>query len=495
MSGTALHSQNEDLREIKKKSLAGVGSLALRQVGIKSIFFLGNVVLARILAPQIFGIYDIVTFIVLFFSSFGDVGLGAALIRKQGDLSREELSTTFWLQQLMVFAVAGIAFVAAPLSLAVYPSLPQVSVWLIRVMAVSFILMSLKTVPAILMERNLDFNKIAWVDIAENLIYQAVAIMCALAGFELWSFIIAALVRGVAGVALIYALSPWRPVFYYKFSLISESMRFGLPYQLNKILSFVKDAVTPLFVGVYAGAAAVGYVNWARTLAFAPLIISASFERVAFPTFSKIREDRSLLTRTIERSIRNMTLLMFPITVLMIALGPDIIRIVFTEKWKPGTGAFYFYCTSPMVIGILLPMYSAILSLGKSAIMLKMTVVLLCLEWGLGIPLVLQYGFTGIAMNQPLIASIFLVIYRIVLRSEDITLNIVDNVKWQLGLAIITGIAVKFVSLNVLLTIATLPLVFLAGCALFAGLMYLLQRETTLEFKEYALSIVGRVGQ
>lgn len=481
----------EDLAEIKQKSLAGVGSLARRQLIIRTIFFVGNVLLARILAPQVFGIYDIVTFIVLFFSTFGDVGLGAALIRKKGTLSQAELSTTFWVQQALVFTVAGIIFTAAPLSLKVYPSLPPVGVWLIRAMATSFILMSLKSVPAIILERNLDFNKIAWVDIAENLVYQASAIICALSGLGVWSFIIAALVRGITGVSLMYLISPWRPSAQYEFSQIKESIRFGLPYQLNGILNFMKDAVTPLFVGAYAGATAVGYVNWARTLAFAPLLFSASFERVAFPTFSKIREDKALLARTIERSIRNMTLLMFPITVMMIALGPEIVRIVFTNKWMPGLGAFYWYCTSPLIIGIMLPMYSAILALGKSKILLKMTFVLLCLEWGLGVPFVITFGFTGIAMNQPVIAFFFFIIYRSVLKSDGIRLSIFSQIQWQFGLAIGAGALVKVFAAHVHLTLLTLPVVFLSGCGLFAASMYFTQRETAEEFKNYALTVVG----
>ena len=104
-----------NVHEIKGKSLAGVGALFRRQIIIKSVFFLGNIVLARILAPEVFGIYDIVTFIVQFFSTFGDVGLGAALIRKKGELSVEEMSTTFWLQQILVWSVAVIVVGPAPI--------------------------------------------------------------------------------------------------------------------------------------------------------------------------------------------------------------------------------------------------------------------------------------------------------------------------------------------------------------------------------------------
>jgi O-antigen/teichoic acid export membrane protein len=482
---------SESFQDLKKRSLAGMGALFVRQILVKVIFFVGNIVLARILAPQVFGIYAIVNFVVTFFSTFGDVGIGAALIQKKGDLSREELSTTFWLQQMLVWLVVGVVVVAAPLALKVYPTLPPVGVWLIRAMAVSFLFSSLKTIPAILMERNIDFKKIAWVDITENLAFQAVAISCAIMGFEAWSFILAAITRALLGAVIIYVLSPWRPSFQYRFESVKGLVRFGLPYQGNQILSFVKDAVTPLFVGAYAGAAAVGYVNWARNFAFAPLVISETFGRVAFPAFSKMQDDKELLARTVERSIRMMTLVMFPIVAIMLALGPEMTRVVFTDKWLPGIWAYYFYCTSPLLIGIMLPMYSAILSCGKSAVLLKMTGFLLILEWGMGVPCVIYFGFVGIAFSQPVIAAIFYFVYKRVLQSESITISVLGNIKWQFIAAIMTAVIVRGIGHTIQFDILSLITVMTAGLLIFAGLMFSVKKQIVLEFKDYLLKIKG----
>jgi PST family polysaccharide transporter len=484
-------SSQQDFQDLKKKSLKGMSALFVRQVLVKIIFFAGNIVLARILAPQIFGIYAIVNFVVAFFSTFGDVGIGAALIQKKGALSREELSTTFWLQQMLVWLVVGVVVLIAPLALKVYPSLPPVGVWLIRAMAVSFLFSSLKTIPAILMERDIDFKRIAWVDITENLAFQAVAISCAYMGFEVWSFILAAITRALLGAVIIYALSPWRPSFHYRFKSVKGLVRFGLPYQANGILNFIKDAVTPLFVGAYAGAAAVGYVNWARNFAFAPLIITETFGRVAFPAFSKLQDDRELLARTIERSIRLMTLVMFPVTAIMVALGPEMTHVVFTDKWMPGIWSFYFYCTTPLIIGIMLPMYSAILSLGKSAVLLKMTGLLLILEWGIGVPFVMKYGFNGISFSQPIISLVFYYIYKHVLQSASVNFKVLINIKWQLIISILLVVMIKLISGVIYFNIIILMLVAVAGLLAFYGLMFMTDRQKIWELKEYLLKIKG----
>jgi O-antigen/teichoic acid export membrane protein len=472
-------------QDLKKKSLSGMGALFARQILVKVIFFAGNIILARILAPQIFGIYAIVNFVVTFFSTFGDVGIGAALIQKKGEMSKEELSTTFWLQQMLVWLVVAGVIAAAPLALKVYPSLPPVGVWLIRAMAISFLFSSLKTIPAILMERNIDFKKIAWVDITENLAFQAVAISCAFMGLEAWSFILAAITRALLGAILIYAISPWRPSFQYRFDSVKGLVRFGLPYQGNQVLSFVKDAVTPLFVGSYAGAAAVGYLNWARNFAFAPLIISETFGRVAFPAFSKLQDDKELLARTVERSIRMMTLVMFPVTTIMMALGPEMTHVVFTDKWMPGINAFYLFCMSPGFIGLFLPLYCGILSLGKSRILLFMTMGLIIVEWGFGIPLVLKYGYTGAAMTQPITIPIFGFVYYLVLQRHGINISMFKNIKWQLTLSILTAVLVKFSMSVMVANLFSIAFIGCAGLAVYGLLMVIFDPDLKTEILSY----------
>lgn len=491
MTEATADSAQQDFQSLKKKSLKGMSALFVRQVLVKVIFFAGNIVLARLLAPEIFGIYAIVQFVVQFFSTFGDVGIGAALIQKKGELSQEELSTTFWLQQMLVWIVVGAVVLAAPLVLKVYPTLPPVGVWLIRTMAVCFLFSSLKTIPAILMERNIDFNRIAWVDITENLVFQAVAISCAYLGYGVWSFVAAAIMRSFMGAALIYAISSWRPGFHYRFESVKGLVRFGLPYQGNQILNFTKDAVTPLFVGAYAGAAAVGYLNWARNFAFAPLMISETFGRVAFPVFSKLQDDKELLARTIERSIRMVTLVMFPITAIMIALGPEVTHLVFTDKWRPGIVAFYFYCTSPFVIGIMLPLYSAILSLGRSEILLKMASVLLMLEWGMGIPLVLTLGFTGVSITQPVVALIFFMIYRRILISHKVTPAVFINILPQLVSSVVVVVSLKFVATLLPVNFVSLFALCILGTIVYGGVVWLAKKEMILEFIEYTKKMKG----
>jgi len=75
--------------------------LAGRTVSQQIVILGGNVYLARLLGPGEFGAFWIVQFALSFFTLFGDVGLGAALIQKKDAATQDELSSVFWSQILL----------------------------------------------------------------------------------------------------------------------------------------------------------------------------------------------------------------------------------------------------------------------------------------------------------------------------------------------------------------------------------------------------------
>lgn len=466
-----------------RKSIAGVGFMLRRQMAGKALFIVGNIVLARLLSPQDFGAYAVIVFTLQFFASFADVGLGAALIQKQ-EVTPEEVSTTFWIQQLLVLAVIAVVLVLTPILPHITSMVPSEAVLELQIVALAFLFTSLKTIPLIFMERSLEFQKIAGVEFCEQLVFFSFAILFAWSGLHVWSFVYATILRELTGCVIVYALSDWRPKTFFRPNSVQGLIHFGLPFQGNNFLNLIKEGVTPLFVGSMTGAMGVGYVTWARTFAFIPLFVSESFGRVAFPAFSKICDDRVLLTSALERSIRMITLVLFPVTLMMAAFASDITRIFFSEKWLPGLGAFYLYCTSPLMIGIMLPMYSAILSLGRSGLLLRLSIILVILEWGLGIPFIVLFGYTGVALNQPIIIAIFFLIYRRMLSREGITLKIVRNIWRQLLTALVAVSVMRVLAFAVDVTVVTLPLLVFSGLLLFAGMMFINGKTLVMEFKE-----------
>lgn len=423
--------QSDDIDRLRTRSVRSVFTLVGRHAAVQGLGFLSTIILARLLVPEAFGLYAIVLFVTQFISSFSEMGLTATLLRKDR-LTDADTSSAFWFQAALAAGICLSLLLAAPLVAHLYPALSADGEGLLRAMAIAFFLTSLRSVPVMLMERGLLFQRVALLDIAENVVFHLLAIALALNGFGPWSFGYAALGKAVVGLLAAYWLEPWRPRFIVDSRLIRTFLPFGVTFQLKDILGFMREALTPVYVGALFGAGAVGYLGWARSFAFAPLVFPESFGRVAFPAFSRIRGDRVLLAKAIESAIRAITFVMFPVVAIIIAFAPDLVQIIFTDKWLPALPAFYFFCLSPAGIGIFLPLHSAFMAAGTATSLLRLVFVITVIEWTLGIILTTVWGFVGVAMTQVVTVPLFTVLNWLLLQRMNIRVRVVKNVAMQL---------------------------------------------------------------
>lgn len=396
-----------NLSEISRRAVAGVMILTIRKFALKAISYLGSIFLARLLIPEVFGIFAIISTIITFFGFFSDVGLGAALIQKKADLTQKDLSVTFTLQQILVVLVTFLLWFSAPWFAARYPLGPA-GVWLLRVFSLSLFLTSLKTIPSILLERQLKFNRLIWPEVAEVVTFQVLAIGLAIQGLGVWSFIIALLVRSFLGLAVLFYLSPWQISFAWDKTIARRLVRFGIPYNLNGFVATIKDAVMPIFVGAVSGATAVGYLNWALTFSKLPILFMADIFRVTFPAYSRIQHDKDVLKKAIEKTIRFTNMFLFPAVFLLAAFVRPIVTIIFTDQWLPALPAFYIHLLGILIVGITNTFMDALWALGQTKIAVKLLIIFTLVNWGASVPLVYRLGFNGAMIGSVIVLYVSL---------------------------------------------------------------------------------------
>src|SRR6188508_3013008 len=105
---------------IAKKALRGALALGARQVVVQAVNLAGGISLARLLTPAEFGVFGIVTFVLSFLTTLGDVGLGASLIRQHSEPDEHDYRVIFSAQQALVSLVVIAFWVAAPFLAAAY---------------------------------------------------------------------------------------------------------------------------------------------------------------------------------------------------------------------------------------------------------------------------------------------------------------------------------------------------------------------------------------
>lgn len=404
-----------DIAFIKKKSISGVIALTSRTFLLQIVAFIATFLLTIFLTPEIFGIFYVVSAIISFLGYFSDIGLAAALIQKKEELTREDLSTTFTIQQLLVGSIAAIALIFSSLIGSFY-KLDTAGIWLFRALIISFFLSSLKTIPSVLLERRLDFNKLIVPQILETVGFYSVAVLLAWQHFGIASFTWAVLTRGVVGLLSLYIISPWRISLGISRPVAKRLLHFGAPFQAHSFLALLKDDLMTVFLGKILPFAEVGYIGWAKKWAEAPLrLIMDSIIRVTFPVFSRLQGSKEALGKALDKVVFGLSLTIFPIsTGLLFFVRPMVEIIPQYTKWEPALFSFYIFVIVSAVAGISSPLTESLKAMGKIKIVVKLMIAWTVLTWILTTLFVYILGFNGFAISLLFVTSTIFYVIRLV---------------------------------------------------------------------------------
>jgi len=365
-----------DTQKIKERTISGVSVLMLRNFLIQPISFFGFVFLSVFLKKWELGVFWAVSEIIGFLGYFSDIGLAAAVIQKEKKPRKEELQAVFTVQQLLVTVAVTIAFLLTPVLEKRFDF--QNGRFLYWSLLFGFFTSSLKTLPSVLLERKMRFEKIALVDLTEQVIFTGLAVFLAWRGFGINSWMWAVLGRSLIGTILMYVLSPWPVGVNFHLETIRHLFRFGIPFQLNSLLAMLKDRLMNIFLWGILGSEGVGILGWAQRWAQVPLrFVMDQVVRVTFPAYSRLQANKKKLRLAVERSVLSINLLIFPVLAGMGFLMPKVV-VVFPKyhKWAVGVVPFWFYLGSFAFGAVTTPLVNAFNSIGKVKISLQLMIPL-----------------------------------------------------------------------------------------------------------------------
>lgn len=388
------------IETVKTRAVKGVLVLTGRTFFLSIISLVATGFLTVLLEPSQFGVFWIVSAVVNFLAYFSDVGLAAALIQKKEKPEKEDLRTTFTLQQILVFGIIAIIVGGTPIFARIY-SLSQEGVFLLYSLGISLFLSSLKTIPSVLMERELEFTKLVIPQIVENLVYNLVVVFLAWKGYGISSFTYAILARGVVGLVIIYILKPWKPAIGIDRGSLRGLLRFGIPYQANTFLATIKDDGLTAVLGGILGPAGMGYLGWAQKWGYAPLrFFMDHVLKITFPAFSRMQDNKDELRRTLTRSIFFICFLVFPMLIGLITIAPVLVKVIPRyEKWTPALIALALIGVNTIFAAVTTQLTNLLNSIGKIKITFKLMLMWTSLTWMIVPFLAIKFGVNGAAFG------------------------------------------------------------------------------------------------
>lgn len=394
-----------DFELIKKKAKTGVIALTSRTFILQIIAYLSTFLLTILLSPNIFGIFIVVSAAVSFLKYFSDIGLAAALVQKKQELSNDDLKTTFTIQLVLVTFFILIAYLFSQKIISFY-KLDNSGLWLFRALLLAFFLSSLKTIPSVILERKLDFNKLVIPEIIETFFFYLTVVYCAWKGLGIASFTAGVLIRAIVGVVTIYIIAPWVPKFGIEKNSAKELLKFGIPFQLNSLLALLKDDLLTLYLGAAVGLTSLAFIGWAKKWSEVSLrLIMDNINKVSFPAFSRLQHNEMQLTKTVEKALFFVSLLTIPLVCGAMILIDSLVKIIPKySKWDPALFSFYLFSISVVFASVSSLLTNMIQALGKVKITLKLMIMWTLLTWFLIPPFIKIFGFNGVSIAMVLIS-------------------------------------------------------------------------------------------
>ncbi|MBI2599408.1 oligosaccharide flippase family protein [Candidatus Daviesbacteria bacterium] len=406
---------------IKQKAVKGAAILTGRMLLMQPINFMSMALLTAFLVPAEFGIFFVVSAIKNFLSYFSDIGFAPALIQKKDQLTDIELKTIFTAQQILILVIILLSFISTSLIQNIY-NLNQQAIYLFWALLLSLFFSSLKTIPSVLLERKLDFNKWVVPQIIEAVIFNLIAVFLEWKGFGITSYTIAVIVSGFVGLITLYIIRPWLPGIAFSISAFKSVLKFGIPYQANTLLAMIKDDGMILFLGALIGPAGVGLLGWAQKWAYAPLrFFMDQVIKVTFPAFSRLQDNKKELSDLVSKSIFFVCLLVFPSLIMLVLVAPTLVAIIPKYiKWSPALFALSILTITSALAAVTTPLTNTLNAIGKISLTFKLMVMWTVLTWVFVPAFSFLYGINGAAVGFSLVGLSSIIALYLVAKHVDI---------------------------------------------------------------------------
>jgi PST family polysaccharide transporter len=318
---------------LREKAAKGVVWSLIQKWGRALISISIFIVLSRLLAPEAFGLVALASAFIMFVELFQDQGFSAAIVQR-ANLERTHLDTAFWISVLASVLLAATCVAASGLIAGIFgePKLAPVLSWL----SISFIISALRSTQTAILQRNLAFKSLAARSLVATGFGGAVGIGMAYSGFGVWSLVGQDLVSGIVGVAVLWRASDWRPGLDITTKAYKELVSFGVGIVGNNALNLLVRRSDDFLIGYFLGATSLGYytVGYQLLLVIIRLVTEVT-NSVAFPTFSRLQQQPERMRRAFYNVTQYTSLMAFPIFIGIVAVAPELVVVVFGEKWAP----------------------------------------------------------------------------------------------------------------------------------------------------------------
>ncbi|NDJ21894.1 oligosaccharide flippase family protein [Nostoc sp. B(2019)] len=318
---------------LRHQALKGGFIMLIRQgLGIL-LSLVGVILITRVIGPTEYGLFGASSGIVIFFYRLAPSGLDAYLLRKKTNPEQHEYNQVFTLL-LCINIICVVGLLLGRQMIAQLLRLPEIAP-LVATLALTIPLSTLNLPWVVKLERDLNYQRIAYIELLSQISYYLVAVPLALHGYGAWSPVLGLFTQQACQLSLNYFSSNLRLRLSWNPDLIRTMLEYGLSYASSIWIWELRTLVNPVIVGRFAGAEAVAFValciRLVEMLSFAKTVTW----RLAMVALPKLGDDKIRIRKSIQEGMRLQVLAVGLPMAGFSLVAPVVLTLVFGKNWNP----------------------------------------------------------------------------------------------------------------------------------------------------------------
>ena len=323
----------------------GLGWTTASSVVRNLVHLLQLAILTRFLDKADFGIVAIAHLFIGFTAMFLDMGISVGIIHRQ-NITNKEYSSLFWLNIIFGIVLTSSLFFLAPYLTVGYHSKELTIV--VQLLCFTIFFNALGTQQRTYCQKKTYFGRLAIIEIIGAIITLVVAVATAVMGYGVYSLAYSTL-SGALFMNLTHLIigliKDSRLHFHFSLSETFPYLRIGIYQVGSHILDFLTRELDILIISATLGLEFLGVYNIAKRVPTAIYsFIQPIVSKVFAPLLAEKQGNKNVLKSNYMRLSKALSWISFPMYLLLAAVSPTVISIVFGASYLDGVPVMMVFC-------------------------------------------------------------------------------------------------------------------------------------------------------
>lgn len=325
-------------KEFQKKTRSAFIWNMLDRVGSQLISVVVGIALARTLGAAEYGLTGALAIFIALSQTLSDSGFSAALVRKK-EITETDYNTVFYYNLFISILLYVIGYISAPAIASFFnePILIPIS----RVLFIVFIFYALCLIQNAKMVKEIDFRKVATINISAIIISGIIALWMAYSGYGVWALVAQITIQAFIKMIMQWLWGGWRPRLLFSWESFKSLFAFGSNIMLANVLNVLFLNMYSAIIGRLYSSRELGYYSQANK--WSDMGVSTLYGIIlnsTYTLFSAIQDDRERLLRSYRKTMKLTAFITLPALLGLAVTSRPFILILLGEKWSTSIPMF-----------------------------------------------------------------------------------------------------------------------------------------------------------